>query len=341
MKKYLQRFICPLCIFVLVAPLFLHSDPVTAYDHATLQEVINMNVDCLADAKALRQHAVLWDTTHGTYLNYSPFTRYSTLTSMLIDSGYTIDLCATGVHTVDLSQYDMILVSVMNSWNSPYSQEEVDSLISYYNQGRQRVLLTGDGNFCENTYIPYAANIQFSYNVFDWISANGGIFIMGDNAGCMNGNINPVANAFYMTAGVSTISPSDLYFSNFAPHPVFNNVSQIYYRAAGSISTTTPAEAIAWTDALEPVIGLLDESVGIKEEQGRIVHVKTMRIDPNPFKSCANISGVPGTACIHVYDASGRLVQRVTGTVFGRNLKQGVYFLGLEGYAPKKVIKIR
>jgi hypothetical protein len=91
MKKYLQRFICPLCIFVLIAPLFLHSDPVTAYDHATMQEAINTNVDRVADAKTLQQHTVLWDTTHGTYLNYYPFSRYSILTSMLIDSGYTID----------------------------------------------------------------------------------------------------------------------------------------------------------------------------------------------------------------------------------------------------------
>jgi hypothetical protein len=341
MENYLHRFICPLCIFVLVAPLFLHGDPVTAYDHATMQKAINTNVDRVADAKALRQHAVLWDTTHGTYLNYSPFTRYSILTSMLIDSGYTIDLCATGVHTVDLSQYDIILVSVMNSWNSPYSQEEVDSLISYYNQGRQRVLLTGDANFCENTYIPYAGNVQFSYNVFDWISANGGIFIMGDNAGCMNGNINPVANAFYMTAGISTISPADLYFSNFTPHSVFNNVAQIYYRAAGSISTTTPAEAIAWTDAVEPVIGLLDESVGIKEEQGRIIHVKTMRIDPNPFTHHAVIAGTPANEIINIYDACGRLIDRISGPVFGDDLQEGVYFLELEGYAPQKVIKLK
>lgn len=341
MKRHMQCYIFTLCILILFLPVHAHSTPVEVHDLTTGRNMIPGRTDRRAEHDGLRQHTVLWDTTHGTYLNYYPFTRFSTLTTMLIDSGYTIDLCSTGVHTVDLSQYDIVLISIMNSWNSSYTQEEVDSLVSYYNQGRQRVILTGDENFCENTYIPNADNVQFSYNVFDWLGTNGGIFIMGDNPGCMNVNINPVANAFHMTAGVSSISPNDLYFSNFTPHPIFNNVSQIYYRAAGSISATVPAETIAWTDAMEPVIGLLNESVGINEGQGVIKNLKTMRIDPNPFTRHAVISGTPATAVIRVYDVNGRLVQQVTGSTLGRNLRQGVYFLELKGYAPQKVIKLK
>ena len=310
------------------------------YDQATMETLQDNATVHGMPLQVLRQHAVLWDTTHGTYLNYYPFTRYSTLTSMLIDSGYTIDVCATGVHTVDLSQYDIVLVTVMSSWNSAYGQEEIDSLVSFYNQGRQRVILTGDANFCEDNYIPNADNVQFSYNIFDWLGANGGIYIMGDNAGCNNVNINPVANTFYMTAGVTSISPNDLYFTDFAVHPVFDNVSQIYYRAGGSIAASSPAEAIAWTSAMEPVIGLLDESVGVGEEQGVAAKMKTMQVDPNPFSQHTVISGIPDNAVIHVYDACGRLINRVTGPVFGAQLQQGVYFLKLEGYAPEKVIKL-
>jgi hypothetical protein len=325
---------------IILIPAYVHSDPADAYDMTTMQEVTIMDRnDQVTTPGSVRQHAVLWDTTHGTYLNYYPFSRYSTLTTMLIDSGYTIDLCATGVHTVDLSQYDIVLVSVMNSWNSSYGQEEIDSLVSYYNQGRQRIILTGDANFCENTYMPYADNVQFSYNIFEWLGANGGIFIMGDNAGCMNVNINPVANAFYMTAGVTSIAPNDLYFTNFAAHPVFDNVSQIYYRAAGAIATSSPAEAIAWTDAVEEVVGLLDESVGSAERRETAVK-KTMHISPNPFTRHAVISGIPDDAVIHVYDACGRSIHKATGPVFGEDLQQGVYFLELEGYAPEKVIKL-
>lgn len=342
MKRCLQRSLCILFVLLIVAPVLMHGDPGREYDLTTQEAMIDISA---ADPEALfegtRQHAVLWDTTHGTYLNYYPFTRYSTLTGMLIDSGYTIDICATGVHTVDLSQYDIILITVMSSWSSLYTQVEIDSLLSFYNQGRQRVILTGDANFCENTYLPNADNVQFSYNIFDWLGTNGGIFIMGDNAGCNNSNINPVANAFHMTAGVSTISPGDLYFSNFTPHPIFNNVTQIYYRAAGAIAASLPAEAIAWTSAMEPVIGLLDESVGAGEEQGRVANTRAMSVDPNPFTHHAVVSGISENENIRIYDAGGRLVGVITGPAFGANLQPGVYFLEATGYASRKVIKLK
>lgn len=326
---------------LLLSPVSLRSDPLQAIDLTTMQTIQDVAAVPIMQPLVARQHSILWDTTHGTYLNYYPFTRYSTLTSMLIDSGYTIDLCATGVHTIDLSQYDIILVTVMNSWNSSYTQEEVDSLVSYYNQGRQRVILTGDANFCENTYIPNAHNVQFSYNIFNWLGANGGIFIMGDNSGCMNVNINPVANAFHMTAGISTISPSDLYFTNLAPHPIFNNVTQIYYRYAGAISASLPAEVIAWTDAMEPVIGLLDESVGIKEETKHITPPSSITIDPNPFIHNTVVNGIADGAEIQIFDVTGRLVHTTTISTFGATLKQGVYFVYIAGYTPAKVVKLR
>ncbi len=288
----------------------------------------------------LRQYMVLWDTTHGVYLNYHPYSRYTDLVALLADSGYTIECCGTGIHTIDLSLYDVIVICVGSSWNSPYTQEEVDSLVNYYNQGHERVILTGDINFCENVYFSNADNIPFTYNIFEWLSVTGGIFIMGDDAGCNNSNINPVADAFRMTAGLSNISPSDLYFSNFAAHPIFDDISEIYYRAAGEIAATSPAEVVAWTDANEPVIAVLEEVVGI-ETQDKKVSVSTMKIVPNPFTDYAKIFAIEKTSRIRIYDVSGKLVRETESNIIGSDLENGIYFLKVEDYKPLKVIKLK
>ena len=289
-----------------------------------------------------RQHSVLWDTTHGVYLGYQPSGWYSDLVDILADSGYTVDVCGSGVHTVDLSLYDVIVICLGSSWNSIYTQEEVDTLVSFYNQGHQRVILTGDCSFCSNDDFSYADNIAFSYNIFDWLVATGGIFIMGENDGCPNANINPITQAFNTTAGLSSIIPVELYFTNFAPHPIFTNVSQVFSRAAGEISASLPAEIIAWTDTYnEPVVGVLDESSGIENEQDYESNHSWIRIAPNPFVYCASVTGKSKTVGISIYDLSGRLVEESKDNTIGRNLKKGIYFVKIEDYKTVKIVKLR
>ena len=289
-----------------------------------------------------RQHSVLWDTTHGVFPGYTPFVRFSDLVALLADSGYTTVCCGTGIHTIDLSLYDVIVIGVAQSWYSPYTQEEVDSLVNFYNQGHQRVILTGDMNFCDDDYFSNADNIAFSYNIFDWLVATGGILIMGDNANCNNVNINPIAQAFNMTAGITNISPDDLYFTNFAPHPIFANVSQVFFRAAGEILASLPAEIIAWTDSYsEPVVGVLDESSGIENEQDYESNHSWIRIVPNPFTYCASVTGKSKTVRISIYDLSGRLVEESKDNTIGRNLKKGIYFVKIDDYKTVKIVKLR
>lgn len=163
---------------------------------------------------------------------------------------------------------------------------------------------------------------------------------MGENAGCPNSNINPVAGAFHMTAGLSSISPLDLYFSNFASHPIFDDISQIYYRAAGEIAATSPAEVLAWTDADEPVVAVLDEAVGV-ETHDSDVSVSTMKILPNPFADYAQISGINKTSRIRIYDVSGKLIRETENKTIGNDLENGIYFLRVEGYKPAKIIKLK
>lgn len=288
-----------------------------------------------------RQHSVLWDTTHGVYLDYDPSGWFSELVDLLADSGYTVDVCSLGVHTVDLSLYDVIVICVGSSWNSIYTQEEVDTLVNFYNQGHQRVILTGDCSFCANGGFSYADNIAFSYNIFDWLVVTGGIFIMGENDGCPNANINPITQAFNATAGLSTISPLDLYFSDFAPHPVFTNVSQLYFGGAGEILASFPSEIIAWTDNIEPVIGILHNGSGVEDEHDYENSLSGIRIAPNPFTYSASVTGKSKTVGISIYDLSGRLVEESKDNIIGRNLKKGIYFVKIEDHKPVKIVKLR
>ncbi|MHC4421461.1 MAG: hypothetical protein ACYS1E_12810, partial [Planctomycetota bacterium] len=52
----------------------------------------------------------------------------------------------------------------------------------------------------------------------------GTILILADNVGCHNGNINPIAEALGTTTGIANIEPYDTFFSNFAPHPIFEGI---------------------------------------------------------------------------------------------------------------------
>jgi hypothetical protein len=301
----------------------------------------NSAIPASAPVVTARQHHVVWDTTHGVYLNYYPQTRYSTLLTMLSDSGYTIDVCGTGINNIDLEQYDVIVLCLATSWYSAYSQVEVDSLYAYYGRGRQRVILTGDMNFCENTYIGIADNTAFIYNVFDWLATSGGgILILGDNPGCPNANINPVNDTFAMQSGVAGLNPSDLYFTNFGAYTIFNGITQIYYRAAGAIAAATPATVAAWTSANEPTIGLLDQSTFVEETVTARANGRNLRIMPNPFYNTAKVSNPTGDR-VYVYDGSGRLREISNGSSFGAGLNPGIYFIRVDGSAPVKAVKLK
>lgn len=319
-----------LVLVLLLMPCFLVGNSEEVYDITAQRiSVQQYPIGETPVTNDLQTYAVLWDTTHGVYLNYQPFSRYTDLVANLADSGYTMECCGTGVHTVDLSLYDVIVIAVGSSWNTVYTLEEVDSLVSYYTQGHQRVILTGDMNFCENTYYYNGDNVVFTDNLFDWLAETGGILIMGDNPGCNNVNINPVCNAFNMTAGVASLSPNDLYFTNFAAHQIFTNVSTIYYRAAGEVSGTTPADPIAWTDTNQPTIIERDETVGIKEGISRPVdHEYTVStILSGPL-------GLPRDVPYKVFNITGREID-------ADQLAPGVYFIEIDGRLAQKVVKIR
>jgi hypothetical protein len=165
---------------------------------------------------------ILWDLTHGVYLTYTPSGSFSDLTDLLAAEGFTTSTTDMGVHNIDLTQYDVVVITVTGSWLSAYTAEEVDSLISFTDQG-------------------------------------GGLVIMGANEGCPNANINPVSEAFGTTCGIPSSEPSDLYFTNFISHEIFNGISSIFYRATGVLMCIPPSEEAAWSPTYsEVMISLVD-----------------------------------------------------------------------------------
>jgi len=160
---------------------------------------------------------VLWDLTHGVYLDYEPTGWHSDLVAALAANGYVTTTTAAGVHNIDLSSYEIIVIALVSAWDSPYTTPEVQA-------------------------------------IQDFMSLGGAVLVMGENTDCPNGNINPVTQNFGVTCGVSFPSPNDLYLTDFAPHQIFDGVTTVYYRAAGEISASDPGIPIAWTDLGEAMI---------------------------------------------------------------------------------------
>ena len=65
--------------------------------------------------------SILWDLTHGVYLDYQPSGRFSSLTALLQSSGYTMETTDVGVDNVDLSRYDVLVVCLGSAHNSIYT----------------------------------------------------------------------------------------------------------------------------------------------------------------------------------------------------------------------------
>jgi len=153
---------------------------------------------------------ILWDLTHGVYLSYQPSGRYSSLVSMLNAEGFTVATTAAGLENVDMSQYDILVLCLGSAWDTAYTAGEVDV-------------------------------------VRDFVDAGGGLLIMGDNTGCPNSNLAPVATVFGTTLGAG---PLDGTISNLSSHPVFTGISSLYLQAPGWITAAAPSLAVAW-DSLD------------------------------------------------------------------------------------------
>jgi hypothetical protein len=149
---------------------------------------------------------VLWDTTHGIYMNYAPAFRYSTLASVLDNQACTITTTSAGVNNAALADYDVLVVNLGSSWNSAYTPDEVNAITSFVNSGK-------------------------------------GLLIMGDNTGCPNANIHPVSQVFGTTTGNGDMSDA---ITNFVAHPITNGISHVSFAAGGTLTATPPSTTVGW-----------------------------------------------------------------------------------------------
>ncbi len=192
-----------------------------------------------------RNDQILWDLTHGVYLTYEPSGKYADLTAQLAGEGFDMETTDLGVNNIDLTPYEMIVIAVGSSWNSTYTGAEVTAIENFVNAG-------------------------------------GGLLVMGDNPGCPNGNINPVSTVFGVTCGVSTGEPSDIYFTDFISHAIFDGIGTIYYRYAGAVSASPPASEAAWSPNYSDVM------IGLVETSPRVVVLSDMNIFDSSYYSIAD-----------------------------------------------------
>ena len=149
---------------------------------------------------------ILWDKTHGVYSSYEPSGDYSSLSTLLSGLGFTMTTTTAGVNNVNLASYNVVVVCLGSNWNTVYTTAEISALNTFVQNG-------------------------------------GGLLILGDNTGCPNANINPLAQQFGITLGVSNISD---YLTNLqSGHPVYSGVDTVYMLAAGELTVTSSATLIA------------------------------------------------------------------------------------------------
>ena len=163
----------------------------------------------------------LWDLTHGVYYGYEPAAQFSELVALLSGIGVGVSTTNAGVENVDLSSYSILVINVGSAVGGPYTAPEVEVIKNFV--------------------------------------ANGGsLLIMGDNSVAWPQNINPVAQAFGTTTGLSVISPLDLPVGNFVVHPIFAGVTTLFMRAAGEISGVIPSQEMAFAAPAEAVVTVTD-----------------------------------------------------------------------------------
>ncbi|MGE5458636.1 MAG: hypothetical protein ACM3RX_09815, partial [Methanococcaceae archaeon] len=64
---------------------------------------------------------ILWDTTHGVYLQYEPSGRFQSLVSLLEEKGYSVTTIDNGILKHELSKYGIIVNSAMSAIESTYT----------------------------------------------------------------------------------------------------------------------------------------------------------------------------------------------------------------------------
>ena len=165
---------------------------------------------------------ILMDYSHGVLFDNYPESTCTNLIALLEAQGHTVVASDEGILNLNLSDYGVIILNAIWSATGPYSSQEVSAVQNFVNTG-------------------------------------GGLFLIGEAAGCggcaeANSNLSQVSYSLAgIMLGASTISPTDLYFTNFQSHEIFDGISQLYFRYAGGLEVVQPGTELAYTDSVSDV----------------------------------------------------------------------------------------
>lgn len=193
---------------IVVADVHLWDNSHLAYAHNT-QFAINV-----FNWLSFSQKRVLWDLTHGVYSTYEPSGMYSSLVTTLGAYGHCVTTTEAGLASEDLSQYDTLVLNVVDAHDSAYTTGEADI-------------------------------------VKDFVAGGGGLLLVGDHSGLWPQNLNPVATEFGTTLGGET---TDNTISSFLPHPLFDGVTSIQQNGGGALTAAAPSVKAAWDGSNRGVV---------------------------------------------------------------------------------------
>jgi Peptidase C10 family/Carboxypeptidase regulatory-like domain/Spi protease inhibitor len=169
---------------------------------------------------------VLWDLHHGVCGDgWLPSGGYRGLVELLEPKGYNTSTTYSGVQSVDLSAYDILVVSVGTAWESNYHSSEVATIRTF-------------------------------------VEGGGGLLIMGDHPRCHN-YVRPIAMNYGFIPAVEESWEGDIYVSNLSDHAMFDGCSELYFRVAGHIGFTPGRCTMeAWDEDRYGMVGVASAGAG-------------------------------------------------------------------------------
>ncbi|HOT97350.1 MAG TPA: choice-of-anchor D domain-containing protein [bacterium] len=188
---------------MLAAPLIAREDG-DAIDFTTGKAAAGRRPVALA-RQSVTAGNVLWDLTHGVYLDYQPERRYSMICDSLHGRGYSV-VTTTNIASADLNAYKILVISLGSAWEGSYTEAERDKVVAFVRNG-------------------------------------GGLLLMGDNPlHCPNGNLRRIAEAFGVTLGVSW--QDEYSITGFSDHYLCGGLTRLHWQAWGDLGVTDPARAV-------------------------------------------------------------------------------------------------
>ncbi|MBW2459703.1 MAG: hypothetical protein JRI68_34755, partial [Deltaproteobacteria bacterium] len=170
-----------------------------------IQVFLSVVVFALTLPSVAAAQTVYWDVTHGTYLQYNIAGNYSALAAQLTGNGYTVSETAVGLDNANLSNVDVVVITITNSWDSAYTQSEINAVQSFVNGG-------------------------------------GGLFIWCDQVSiAANANVQGVASLFGVTCGLDSSSNNIVTWNS---HPISAGLGTLEVAAAGALSLVSPATGV-------------------------------------------------------------------------------------------------